>query len=131
MACQSDEYCFTCICSLFAETGSSSFLFVSKAKHRMVAVVFRSNSTVTSSSSLTKVGCFVFVSFCFVDNFILPLEPFFYHLLPRSANYVPSFLGAQAREAIQKNDTGKQTETNKKALVRFELEASPSLSTYM
>ena len=28
MACPSDEYCFTCICSLFAETGSSSFLFV-------------------------------------------------------------------------------------------------------
>ena len=30
MACPSDEYCFTCICSLVAETGSSSFLFVSK-----------------------------------------------------------------------------------------------------
>ena len=30
MACPSDEYCFTCRCSLVAETGSSSLLFVSK-----------------------------------------------------------------------------------------------------
>ena len=70
MACPSDEYCFTCICSLIAETGSSSFLFFrrelpSKTKRKMVAVVFRSNST--SSSPSTKVGCFVFVSFRFVD----------------------------------------------------------------
>ena len=30
MACPSDEYCFTCICSFVDETGSSSFLFVWK-----------------------------------------------------------------------------------------------------
>ena len=30
MACPSDEYCFTCICSIVAETGCNSFLFVSK-----------------------------------------------------------------------------------------------------
>ena len=40
-----------------------------------------------------------------------------------------SFLEVQAREAIQKNHTGKQRKQTKK--VRFELEASPSLSTYM
>ena len=76
----------------------------------------------------------VLFSFHFASSilcFILPLEPFFYHLPPRFTNYVPSFLGAQAREAIQKNDTGKQREQTKKALVLFELEASPSLSTNM
>ena len=33
---------------------------------------------------LDEVGCFVFALFCFVFClcFILPLEPFFYHLLP-------------------------------------------------
>ena len=95
----------------------------SKIKRRMVAVVFRSNPT--SSSSQTNVGCFVFVSFCFIFLFvsfgfnfclcfILPLKPFFYHLPPWFATYVHSFLGAQAREAIQKNDTGKQRKQTKK-----------------
>ena len=86
----------------------------SKTKLSMVAVIFRSNSM--SSSSKTKVGCFVFVSSCFVFClcFILPLEPFFYHLPPWYSQTKYTFLSAQAHEAIQKNDTGKQRKQTKK-----------------
>ena len=45
--------------------------------------------------------------------FILPLEPFLYHLPPGFANYVHSFLGAQAGEAIQRSDTAKQRKQTK------------------
>ena len=72
LACPSDEYCFTCICSFVAETGSSSFFLFrrklpSKTKRRMVAVVFRSNST--SSAFLDEGRVFLFL-FHFASSFV-------------------------------------------------------------
>ena len=131
MACPCDKYCFTCMCSLVAETSSSSSFFFKGP------VAFE-NRTEDGCCCLQKQLYLVVYSgegrvfflfhFCFVFClcFILPLEPFFYHLPPW---YVHSFLGGQARDAVQKNDTRKQRKQTKK--VRFELEASSSLSTYM
>ena len=69
MACPSDEYASCAFAvSLPKPVAAHFFLFrrelPSKTKRSMVAVVVRNNST--SFSSWTKVGCFVFVSYCFV-----------------------------------------------------------------
>ena len=130
MACPSDEYCFTCICSLVAETGAAHFFLFrspSKIKRRMVAVAFRSNST--SSSSSTKVGCFVFVSFCFVFClFSFCLWSLFFFFITCLHDSQTTYTPSSGHKHV-KNDTGKQRKRTKR--VRFELEASPSLSTYM
>ena len=117
--------------SLVAETGrSSQFLFVSKG------VAFE-NKTEDGCCCLQKQHylvafldeggvfcfCFILLRLLFVFHFAFGLEPFFYHLPPWFANYVHSFRGAQAREAIQKYDTGKQRKQTKK--VRFELQSCP------
>ena len=76
MDCPSDEYCFTCICSLFAETGSSSFLFLWKG------VAFENK---------TEDGCRCLQKQLYLVVFLDEGRVFCF------TNYVHSFLGAQAR----------------------------------
>ena len=101
----------------------------SKTKRRMVAVVFKSNSTL--SSSQTKVGCFVFVSFCFVFvcvSFRLWSLSFITCFHDSQATYTPS---SGHKHVKQYRRTTLASKGNKQKEVRFELEASLSLSTYM
>ena len=136
MACPSDEYCITCICSLFAETDSSSFLFVWNG------VAFE-NKTEDGCCCLQKQLYLVFFldegrvfCFCFIllrrlpvcVSFCLWSLSFITCLHDSQTTYTPS---SGHKRVKQYRRTTLASKGNKQKEVRFELEASPSLSTYM
>ena len=128
MACPSDEYCFTSICSLVAETGSSSFLLVSQG------VAFE-NKTEDGCCCLQKhLYLVAFLDeggvFCFC--FILLRLLFAFHFAFGAFLLSPASMIRKLRTLLPRGtSTWSNTEerlwqakeTNKK--VRFELEASP------
>ena len=132
MACPSDDYASCAFAVSFPKPVAAHFFLFrrelpSKTKRSMVAVVVRSNST--SSSTWTKVGCFVFVSYCFVFClcFIRLWSISFITCLHHSqTTYTPSTVHKHVKQYRRKTLASKG---NKQKRVRFELEASPSLST--